>query len=73
MDSLQTNKQKNKGTQLTCINTIKDNQPTKHSVSVCIHRSAKGTVYSELGAELKIDNELSVGPSEVFEQLIVDN
>ena len=43
-----------------------------HSVPVCIHTAARGTVYRELGAELNID-ELLVGPAELFEQLIVDH
>ena len=64
MDSLQT---KNKGTQLTCIDTIKEYQPTKHGIPVRIHTAARGTVYRELRAELKIDDELSVGPVESFE------
>ena len=31
-----------------------------------------GTVYRELRAELKIDDQLSVGPAESFMQLIAD-
>ena len=65
-------KRTNKGTQLTYINTIIEYQPTKLSVTVCIHTAARRTVYRELGAEIKIDNELSVGPVKWFEQLIVD-
>ena len=65
-------KQTNKGTQLKCIDTIKEYQPTKHSVSVQIHTAARGTVYRELGADLKIDNKVPVGPAESFGQLIAD-
>ena len=55
-----------------CINTIKEYQPTKHSVPVWIHTVARGTVYRELGVELKIDNKLPEGPAESFKQLIAD-
>ena len=65
-------KRTSKGTQLTCIDTIKEYQPTKHSIPVRIHTTARGTVYRELGAELKIDNELLVGPAESFKQLLVE-
>ena len=51
---------------------MKEYQPTKHSIPVRIHTAARGTVYRELGAELKIDDKLPVGPVESFEQLIVD-
>ena len=51
---------------------IKKYQPAKHSVLVWIHTVARGTVYRELGAELKIDNELPEGLAESFEQLIAD-
>ena len=57
----------NKGTQLTCINTIQTYQPTKYSTPVRIHTSAGGTVYKELGAELKITEALIVGPVESFQ------
>ena len=46
-------KRTNKGIQLTCINMIKECQPTKHSVLIRIHTAARETVYRELGAELK--------------------
>ena len=62
----------NKGTQLTCINTTKEYQPTKHSIPVQIHISTGGKIYKELGAELKIDKELPEGPAESFEQLLAD-
>ena len=62
----------NKGTQLTCINTIKECQPTKHSAPVRIYTATRGTVYRELGAEFKINNKLSVGLVISFEQLIED-
>ena len=65
-------KRTNKGTQLTCINTIKEYQPTKHSISVRIHTAAGVTIYRELGADLKIDDKLLQGPVESFEQLRVD-
>ena len=48
-------------------------QPTKHSVPIRIHTAARRTIYRELGAELKIDNELLEGPVESFKQLIVDH
>ena len=51
---------------------IKEYQPTKHSIPVQIHTAARGTVYRELGAELKIDDELPVGPVDSFKQLIED-
>ena len=65
-------KRTNKGTQLTCIDTIKEYQPTKHSIPVQIYTAARGTMYRELGAELKIDDELPVGPVESFKQLIAN-
>ena len=65
-------KRTNKGTQLTCIDMIKEYQPTKHCIPVQIHTAARGTVYRELGAELKIDDELLVVPVESFEQLTAD-
>ena len=61
-----------KGTQLTCIDTTAEYRPTKHSVPVRIHTSAGRKICRELGAELKIDNELPEGPVESFKQLIVD-
>ena len=45
---------------------VKEYQPTKRSIPVQIHTAARGTVYREFGAELKIDNELPVGPAESF-------
>ena len=66
------NKHMNKGTQLTCIDTIEKYQPTKHSIPVRIHTSVRGKIYKELGAELKIDKELPEGPAESFEQPLVD-
>ena len=36
-----------KGTQLTCIDTIKEYKPTKHSIPVRIHTTARETVYRE--------------------------
>jgi len=64
----------NRGTQLTCINTTKEYQPTKHSTPVRIHTSAGGRIYKELGVELKTDKinkEVPTGPTESFEQLHV--
>ena len=58
--------------QLTCIDTIEEYQPTKHSIPVQTHTAARGTIYGELGAELKIDDELLVGPAESFKQLIAE-
>lgn len=66
------NRRTNKGTQLTCINTTKEYQPTKYSTPVRIHASAREKIYRELGAELKIDKELPEGPSKIFEQLLAD-
>ena len=60
----------NKGTQLTCIDTVQKYQPTKHSTPVRIHTSAGGMVYKELGAELKITEALIVGPVKSFQQLL---
>ena len=53
---------------------IKEYQPTKHSIPVQIHTAVRGTVYKykELGAEIKTDEELPVGPAESFKQLIAD-
>ena len=65
-------KRTSKGTQLTCIDTIQKYQQTKHSTPVRIHASARRIVYRELGVELKIDNELIVGPVEPFQQLLAE-
>ena len=65
-------KRTNKEIQLTCIDTIKEYQPTKHSMPVRIHTATRGTIYRKLGAELEIDNELPVGPVESFKQPIAD-
>ena len=43
-----------------------------YSTPVRIHTSAGGKIYKELGAELKIDEELPEGPVEAFEQLLAD-
>ena len=47
------------------------NQQT-HSIPVRIHTSVREIVYRELGAELKIDNELIVGPVESLQRLLVE-
>ena len=60
-------KRTNKGTQLTCINTTQSYQPTKYSTPVQIHISARGTVYTELGAELKVTEAVPIGPVESFQ------
>ena len=65
-------KRTNKGTQLTCIDTAKEYQPTKYSTPVRIHPSAGGKIYRELGPKLEMDKELPAGPDESFEQLITD-
>ena len=39
-------------TQLTCVDTIAEYQPTKYSTPVRIHTAAGGVTYKELGAEL---------------------
>ena len=49
-------KKTNKGTQHTSIDTIQKYQPIKHSIPVRIHTSARGIMYRELGAELKIND-----------------
>ena len=51
---------------------IKEYKPTKHSIPVRIHTAARGTLYRELGTELKIDDELPVGSAESFKQLVAD-
>ena len=61
-----------KGTQLTCIDTTEKYRPTKHSVPVQTHTSTGGKIHKELGAELKINEELPEGPVESFEQLVAD-
>ena len=38
----------NRGTQLTCIDTTKEYQPTKYSTPVRIHTSAGGQIYKDL-------------------------
>ena len=60
-------KRTNKGTQLSCIDTVQKCQPTKHSTPVRIHTLVRGRVYTELGAELKITETLIVGPVESFQ------
>ena len=65
-------KRTSKGTQLTCIDTFQKYQPTKYSTLVRIHASAREIVYRELGAELKIKNELILGPVESFKQLLAE-
>ena len=65
-------KRTNKGTQLTCIDTTQSYQPTKYSTPVRIHTSAEGTVYKELGAELKVTEAVPIGPVESFHQLLVE-
>ena len=65
-------KRTNKGTQLTCIDTTQSYQPTKYSTSVRIHTSSRGTVYKELGAELKITEAVSIGSVESFQQLLAE-
>ena len=59
-------KQTHLGRQLTCIETIKEYQPTKHSIPVQIYTTVKGTVYRVLGAELKIDDKLPTCQAESF-------
>ena len=62
----------NKGTQKIYIDTLQKYQPTKHGNPVWIHTSARGSVYTELGAELKINEALIVGPAESFQQLLAE-
>ena len=57
----------NRETQLTCIDTTKEYQPTKYSTPVRIHTTAGGKIYTELGAELEtttIDEDVQMGPAE---------
>ena len=63
-------KRTNKGTQLTCFDTVQKYQPTKHSTPVRNHTSARGSVFTELGAEHKINKELIVGQEKSFQQLL---
>ena len=65
-------KRTNKGTQLTCIDTTQSYQPTKYSTPVRIHTSTGGTVYKELGAELKVTEVVPIGPVESFQQLLAE-
>ena len=60
----------NRGTQLTCIDTTKEYQPTKYSTPVRIHTSAGGKIYKDLGAELEtntINEDVLMGQAESFE------
>ena len=65
-------KRTNKRTQLTCIDTTQSYQPTKYSTPVRIHTFARGKVYKELGAELKVTEEVTIGPVESFQQLLAE-
>ena len=65
-------KRTNKGSQLTCIDTVQTDKPTKYSTPVRIHTSAGGKVYTELGVELKIAEASIVGPVESFQQLLTE-
>ena len=60
----------NKGKQLTCIETVQKYKSTKHSTLVQIYTSARGIMYKESGAELKINDNLIVCPVESFKQLL---
>ena len=60
-------------TQLTCVDTIEDYQPTKYSTPVRIHTTAGGGTYKELGAELEItavDENAPIGAPESFKRLL---
>ena len=46
-------KRTNGVTQLTCVDTTTEYQPTKYSIPVRIHTTAGGKIYEELGAELE--------------------
>ena len=68
-------KRTNGKSQLTCIDTIAEYQPTKHSVPVQIRSTAGGVTYKELGAELEItavDETILIGPPESFERLLAE-
>ena len=55
------------------MDTIAECQPTKYSFPVQIHKTAGGTIYKELGAELEattIDENVPIGPAESFQQLL---
>ena len=62
-------------TQLACVDTITEYQPTKYSVPVRIHTAVGGVIYKELGAELEttaVDESVPIGPAESFEQLLAE-
>ena len=61
--------------QLICIDTIAEYQPTKHSVPVRIQSTAGGATYKELGAELEttaVEENVPIGPPESFERLLAE-
>ena len=65
----------NGGTQLTCIDTTTEYQPTKYSTPVQIHTAAGGKKYKELGAEPEtttIDEDVPIEPAESFKQLLAE-
>ena len=50
-------------------------QPTKHSIPVRIHTTARGKIYKELGTELEtttIDDDVPIRPAESFKQLLAE-
>ena len=62
-------------TQLTCVDTIAEYQPTKYSIPVRIHTAAGGVTYKELGEELEttaVDENVPIGPAESFERLLAE-
>ena len=60
----------NKSSQLSCVNTTATYTPTSTSIPVKVRISAGGKIYSELGAELIIQDELPIGPIITFQDLI---
>ena len=68
-------KRTNGGTQLTCVDTTTEYQPTKYSTPVRIHTTVGGKIYKELGAELETttrDDDVPIGPEESFKQLLAE-
>ena len=66
-------KRTNGKTQLSCVDTTTEYQPTKYSIPVQINTTAGGKIYNELGAELvatTVDENVTIRPAELFEQLL---
>ena len=63
-------KRTNNGTQLTCIDKTSKYKPTKYSIPVQVCASSRGDIYTEVGAELEINEVLPAGPIDSFDQLL---